>query len=283
MNGDADRPPHASAVGRTAGHDAKFVGSIPEIYERLLVPLIFAEPAARLADEVARLEPRNVLETAAGTGVVTRALHASLPRATITATDLNEAMLDEARRASEGIHSTQWRQADAQALPFEDGSFDAVVCQFGVMFLPDKHAGYLEARRVLRSGGHFAFNVWDRLEDNDFPALVHRVITGATAEAPPDFLTRTPYGYHDRDRLVADLGKAGFRADLQVCEGHNRGLATDIATAFCQGTPFRLELEARPALGVERATELVTRALVHEFGDGVIEGRARWLQVVAEP
>lgn len=263
--------------------DAEFVGTIPDVYERLLVPLIFAEPAAHLAETLTPLDPHDVLETAAGTGVVTRALAERLPGAAITATDLNEAMLDEARRRGTGGRAVTWQQADAQALPFADAAFDVVVCQFGVMFLPDKHAGFLEARRVLHPGGRFVFNVWDSLEANDLPALVDRVVTSAVPEDPPEFLARTPFGYHDRDRIVADLRRAGFRAEIEVCHGVNRGPARDVATAFCQGTPFRVELDARAGLGAERATALVTQALVDDFGDGVVEGRARWLQVVAEP
>ncbi len=267
--------------------DAQFVGSIPDVYERLLVPLAFADPAARLVEMVSQLEPGDVLETAAGTGVVTRALRGRLPMAAITATDLNEAMLVEAQQYSGGLPSVDWQRADAQALPFEDASFDVVVCQFGVMFFPEKHAGFGEARRVLRSGGRFVFNVWDSLEVNHFGAVVHRVVTEAAPESPPEFLARTPYGYFDRDRLVADLEDVGFRVDLQVCDGVNRGTAQDVATGFCQGTPFRNELDARPGLGATRATALVAEALAAEFGDGdvdgVIEGRARWLQVVAAP
>ncbi len=262
--------------------DAQFVGSIPDVYERLLVPLIFAEPAEHLAEAVAASDPREVLETAAGTGVVTRALEARLPSATITATDLNEAMIAQAQHRSAALSNVDWRQADAQALPFASEVFDVVVCQFGVMFFPSRRAGYLEARRVLRSGGRFVFNVWDSLEANEFPAVVHRVVTKAAPHSPPEFLSRTPYGYFDRDRVASDLEDAGFHIDLQVCDGVNRGSPQDVATAFCQGTPFRLELDDCPGLGAERATGLVA-ALRAEFGDGLIEGRARWLQVMATP
>ncbi len=275
-----------SGPRRQAGEvndDVRFVGSIPDVYERLLVPLIFVDPAARLAETVAQLSPRDVLETAAGTGVLTRALEKRMPSAAITATDLNEAMLAQGRASSADLSSVDWREADAQALPYEDASFDVVVCQFGVMFFPDKHAGYLEARRVLRPGGRFLFNVWDSLEANQFPAVVQRVVSDAAHESPPEFLARTPHGYFDRDRLVADLKRAGFRVDLEVCDGVNRGSAHEVATAYCQGTPFRLELDSVPGLGADRATALVAEALTREFGDGVIEGRSRWIQVVAEP
>ena len=161
--------------------DKLFAGSIPEIYDRFLVPLIFEPYAADLARRVAALAPRDVLETAAGTGVLTRALAAQLaPSTRIVATDLNQPMLDQAARRQQG-GSVEWKQADALALPFDDRSFDVVACQFGVMFFPDKVQGYKEARRVLRPGGRFLFNVWDRIEENEFAD----VVTEALAERVP--------------------------------------------------------------------------------------------------
>ncbi len=277
-----DGPDQRRQAGE-ATDDAEFAGAIPDVYERLLVPLIFDGPAAVLAETVSLGQPRDVLETAAGTGVLTRALRARLPAASITATDLSEGMLAEAQTSSPGLPDVSWRQADAQTLPFEDASFDVVACQFGVMFFPDRHTGYLEARRVLRPGGRFVFTVWDSLDANQFPAVVHRVLAAAVPDSPPEFLSRTPYGYFDPDRLVADLAGAGFRAEVEVCDGVNRGLAQEVATAFCQGTPLRAELDARAGLGAQRATALVAESLASEFGGGVIEGRARWLQVVAAP
>ena len=140
-----------------AATDKVFAGSIPETYDRFLVPLIFESYARDLAERLARVEPREVLETAAGTGVLTRAIASRLPaQARIVATDLNEPMLNHAQRQSHDGRIT-WRQADALALPFEDRSFDVVACQFGAMFFPDKGQGYREARRVLKRGGHFFF------------------------------------------------------------------------------------------------------------------------------
>src|SRR5262245_24498826 len=164
-----------SVIGRSsamAATDKLFAGSIPEIYDRFLVPLIFESYARDLAERLARLEPRDVLETAAGTGVLTRAMASRLPaQARIVATDLNPPMLNHAQSQSRDGRIT-WRQADALALPFQDQSFDAVACQFGAMFLPDKVQGYREARRVLKRGGHFLFNVWDRISENQFADVV---------------------------------------------------------------------------------------------------------------
>jgi ubiquinone/menaquinone biosynthesis C-methylase UbiE len=146
--------------GVTVTTDAVFSGSIPSLYDKYLGPLIFEPYAQDLANRLSALNAERVLETAAGTGIVTRALERSLsPRGSIVATDLNQPMLDH---AAERIPSSRvsWQKADAQALPFPDGAFDAVICQFGVMFFPDRQKAYREARRVLKPGGHFIFNVW---------------------------------------------------------------------------------------------------------------------------
>ena len=177
--------------------DKLFAGSIPEFYDRYLGPLIFAPYADDLAARVARLAPKRVLETAAGTGIATRALAQALPEtASIVATDLNPAMIDFAA-AKTKARNVSWRQADALALPFEDGAFDAVACQFGVMFFPDKRAGYREALRVLAPGGRFVFSVWDRIEDNEVPRIVTDAVAALFPGDPPRFLARTPHGHHD--------------------------------------------------------------------------------------
>ena len=165
--------------------DRLFAGAIPRLYETHLVPLIFAPYAEDLAQRVAALRPARVLELAAGTGVVTRALAAALPpEVPLVATDLNPAMLDEA--ASMGAsRPVEWRQADALALPFEDGTFDAVVCQFGVMFFPGKARDFREARRVLRAGGTLVFNAWDRIEDNEFADAVTVALASMFPADPP--------------------------------------------------------------------------------------------------
>ena len=182
--------------------DKLFAGSIPEIYDRFMVPLIFEPYARDLAGRLANVQPRDVLETAAGTGVLTRAIAAKLPRqARIVATDLNQPMLDHAAAQEQAPRRITWRQADALALPFEDQSFDAVACQFGAMFFPDKVQGYKEARRVLKPGGHFFFNVWDEIAENEFADVVTETLATIFPNDPPRFMARTPHGYHDVAKL----------------------------------------------------------------------------------
>src|SRR5258706_2688269 len=177
--------------------DKVFSGSVPKIYETYLVPLIFQPYADDLAKRVAaRSTIKRVLEIAAGTGVVTRAMSTAFRGdASIVATDLNQAMLDQAE-AIGTRQPVEWRQADAMQLLFPDGSFDAVVCQFGVMFFPDKAKAFAEARRVLRPGGVFLFNVWDQISENEFADVVTTSLESLFPADPPRFLSRTPHGYH---------------------------------------------------------------------------------------
>jgi ubiquinone/menaquinone biosynthesis C-methylase UbiE len=264
--------------------DRLFAGSIPEIYDRLLVPLIFESYARDLAMRVAQTDPREVLETAAGTGVLTREIGSRVPRHTrIVATDLNQPMLD--RAAVRLSHDTriELRQADALALPFADQSFDVVVCQFGAMFFPDKVQGYSEARRVLKPGGHFFFNVWDRISENEFADVVTQALAAFFPDDPPRFMIRTPHAYHDVERIREELSAAGF-ANISVDALGYRSTAAsprDAAIAFCQGTPLRNEIEARDATRLQEATKRVAEALAHRFGTGAIEGRIRALAITA--
>jgi ubiquinone/menaquinone biosynthesis C-methylase UbiE len=264
--------------------DKAFIGSIPQLYDRLLVPMIFEPYARDLAQRIKSHAPRDILETAAGTGVVTNALASVLPEAaSITATDLNDPMLAQAKTHLAGKPQIKWQQADALALPFGDASFDIVACQFGVMFFPDKIKGYSEARRVLKPGGRFFFNVWDRIEENDFANVVHQTLQQIFPNEPPQFMARTPHGYHDAGRIRAELTEAGFR-DIAIEAVEHRSHANspnDPAIAFCQGTPMRGEIEARGTPGLEAATQQAAEALARRFGDGAIEGRIRALVISA--
>src|SRR6185436_20903139 len=185
-------------------------------YDKYLVPLIFEPYAIDLARRLAALPLTNVLELAAGTGVVTRRLAMALPDTVfIVATDLSQPMLDQA--ASVGTRRpVEWRQADAFQLPFDKGSFDAVVCQFGVMFLPDKARAFAEARRVLRRGGTFIFNTWDRIEENEFPQVVGEALAQRFPQDPPRFMERVPHGYHDTATIRRDLSGGGFSSEPRI-------------------------------------------------------------------
>jgi ubiquinone/menaquinone biosynthesis C-methylase UbiE len=258
--------------------DKVFAGSIPEIYDRLLVPLIFEPYARDLAERVARAGPKDVLEVAAGTGALTREIVARLPaHIRIVATDLNQPMLGHAAARQSDRGSVTWQQADALALPFKDREFDVVACQFGVMFFPDKIRGYAEAWRVLKPGGRFFFNVWDRISENEFAEVVTEALATCFPQDPPLFMSRTPHGYHKVDKIREELIAAGF-ADVSVeTVDHSSRAANpmDVAIAYCQGTPLRNEIEARDASRLENATRVAADALARRFGNGPIEGRIR--------
>ena len=267
-----------------AAIDKVFAGSIPALYEQFLVPLIFESYARNLAERLAETKPRDVLETAAGTGVLTRAIASRIPvHARLVATDLNQPMLDHARTRLSHDGRVEWRQADALALPFADRTFDAVACQFGVMFFPDKLQGYKEARRVLRPGGHFFFSVWDRISENEFADVVTEALATVFPHDPPRFMARTPHGYHDAERIRQELNAAGFaNISLDAVDGKSKASSPrDPAMAYCQGTPLRNEIEARDPSRLEEATEKAAEALAQRFGTGAIEGRIRAFVITA--
>jgi ubiquinone/menaquinone biosynthesis C-methylase UbiE len=224
-----------------------------------------------------------VLETAAGTGVLTRELAGRLsPSTHIVATDLNQPMLDQAARRQQA-GDVEWKQADALALPFADRSFDAVACQFGVMFFPDKVKGYKEARRVLRPGGRFLFSVWDDIAENEFADVVTQALAEVFPGDPPRFMARTPHGHHDVDRIRQDLKAAGFAdAAIDAVDARSRApSAHHVAVAYCQGTPLRNEIEARDASRLEEATNRAAAAVARRFGTAAVDGRIRALVISA--
>jgi SAM-dependent methyltransferase len=256
--------------------DKIFSGSIPELYEEYLVPMIFEPYAADLVNRLAARSLTRVLEIAAGTGVVTRKLASVLSESvSIVATDLNQPMLDLAS-AIGTTRPVEWRQADAMQLPFPDGTFDAVVCQFGAMFLPEKSKAFYETRRVLRSGGVFIFNVWDRIEENEFADTVTTALESVFPKDPPRFMARIPHGYYDHPTIARDLANGGFTASPQIFTVATRSRAESPripAIAYCQGTPLRNEIETRDSSRLAEATVAATEAIAQRFGRGPVDGK----------
>jgi ubiquinone/menaquinone biosynthesis C-methylase UbiE len=265
--------------------DANFAGSLPAFYQQYLVPLIFEPYAADLAQRLARRPLRRVLEIAAGTGAVTRRMASALPESVaIVATDLNQGMLDQAAAAGTA-RPVEWRQADAAELPFPYETFDAVVCQFGVMFFPDKARAFAEARRVLCTGGVFLFNVWDRIEENEFADVITAELATLYPDDPPRFLARTPHGYADRATIERHLSTAGFRhpAEFVTLTESSRAASADIpALAYCQGTVLRNEIEAREPGGLARATGRAAEAIRRRFGTNAVAGKVQAHVVAVE-
>jgi ubiquinone/menaquinone biosynthesis C-methylase UbiE len=255
-------------------HDknAIFGGSIPENYDRYLGPSLF-EPFAN--DAVARLDPglhRNVLEIACGTGIVTRRLRDRLrAEARLVATDLNPAMLALAQHKFDLKDNVAWLEADAGALKFSDGSFDAVVCQFGVMFFPDKEKAMREACRVLAPGGVFLFNVWDSFEQNPVARTAHETIASFFDHDPPDFY-QTPFGFHDAHLIGELVRQAGF-AEVEIsivklpCQSRS---AADFAIGLVRGTPVAGAIEER-GNNVGQIVQAVEKKIGEQFGVAPVE------------
>jgi SAM-dependent methyltransferase len=244
-----------------------FTGSIPDAYDRHLGPVLFEPFADELATRLPAGERVRVLELACGTGIVTRRLRDALhPSASLVATDLNQAMVDHARGAL-GDLDVAWQVADAQELPFADGSFDVVVCQFGFMFLPDKARGFREARRVLADGGLLLVSVWQSIDANPVAAALQRVLTERFAADPPRFLG-TPYGYHERERHEADVRAGGFE-DVRFDDVRLRGAgpsAAHFAYGWVHGSPLRHELVERGG-DDDELVDVITAAFIDLAGD----------------
>jgi SAM-dependent methyltransferase len=247
------------------GGDVRWVGSMADEYDRWLRPVLFEPFAVDLAARIAAVEPGDLLELAAGTGVLTE--HVAAPR--IVATDLNPAM---AVVGSRRVPEARWAVADALRLPFPADSFDVVAHQFGVMFLPDRTASHAEAARVLRPGGRLLFSTWGPIGEHAFGAALTAALDDVLPGGAPPFLERVPHGYHDADRLVADVEAAGLRV-REVTPVRLEGRAPDartIALGFCHGTPVRAGVQAVAELDV--TVDAVTAHIAERLGDGEIVG-----------
>lgn len=247
--------------------ELRFTGNVPSNYDRLMVPLIFRPYAEELARRAGELRPARILETAAGTGAVTEALHDALPEADIVATDLNQPMLDV---AAERVRSGNVRfvAADAQDLPFDDSSFDLVVCQFGAMFFPDKVRAHSEARRVLHDGGRYMLAIWDSIERNPVSNASQESLIELFPDDPPLFLREGPFSYADPAAIERDLRAAGFEdIRIETVEKRSRSpSARDAAEALCYGTPMGVEVEDREPGTLDRAFATVERKLLAMVG-----------------
>jgi ubiquinone/menaquinone biosynthesis C-methylase UbiE len=241
--------------------DVRFSGSVPANYERYMVPLLFRPYAEQLALRAREFGPKRILETAAGTGVVTAALAEALPDGEIVATDLNQAMLDvAATRVTPPTVS--FRQADALDLPLEDDSFDLIVCQFGVMFYPDKVQGNREARRVLRDGGRYLIAIWDRIERQGLSNLAFESTCQLFPDNPPMFMKRGPFSYYDTGQIERDLSAAGFNdIHIDTVEETSRSpSAEDAARGLVYGSPMGVELEDYGAGALDSVFDLLSKS-----------------------
>jgi ubiquinone/menaquinone biosynthesis C-methylase UbiE len=238
-----------------------FKHSTPELYDLYMAPLLFAPYAQVVTERVQQRHPRRILETAAGTGVLTRVMADAMPDVEIVATDINPGVVEFAARKLDAGNVT-CRQANAQELPFDDASFDLVVCQFGVMFFPDKVAANVEAHRVLRSGGTHVSVTFDRLELNPIPKAADDAVDALFADDPIRYMDRGPFSYTDPDRMEADLRAAGFpQVVVETVPLSTHVDRRRAAQGMVLGSPFRAEIERRDPAGLERALDAVTKGL----------------------
>lgn len=247
---------------------SSFVGSIPEFYDRHLGPNIFVDYADDIAKRVAAHSPKRVLELAAGTGIVTLALRKHLPAsAHLTATDLNQPMIDIAEKKFVNPQNLTFRAVDAQNIPFPDGSFDAVICQFGVMFFPDKDRSYREVSRILTNGGRYIFNVWDAPSFNPFGRIAHETIGSFFKSDPPKFY-QVPFGYHSIDAIKQSLIAAGFGGITVAVLDRTKeaGDLAEFAEGLVRGNPAIDEIKARATVSPETIIAAVAEKLKSEFG-----------------
>ncbi|MGN6693768.1 MAG: class I SAM-dependent methyltransferase [Aquihabitans sp.] len=250
---------------------------MPEAYDRLLGPSVFQPFAEDLAARAAQIRASSVLEVAAGTGRVTRGLVDAMGGEAVTATDLNEAMVERGRHA---VPEASWRAADVADLPFDDGAFDLAVCQFGVMFFPDRRRAHREVRRVLASGGRFLVSTWGPWERHGFARSLLGALDRLFPEEPVTFLRTVPHGYHEPATVRADLEAAGFSvASCETVVLAGEATASEVARGFCLGTPIRFEVEARAEL--DSTVDQVVELMEADLGSGVIRAEMEALVVEA--
>jgi len=249
-----------------------FEGSIPENYDRYLGPTLFEPFAHDIVERLKSVQPKKVLEVACGTGILTRRLQECLPRARLVATDLNPGMIAFARPKFRNDSNVDWQEADAGELPFSDGSFDAVVCQFGLMFVPDKESGMREAFRVLNPGGVFLFNVWDSMDRNQFGAIAHKTITSFFEHDPPTFY-EIPFSFYDVDLIRGLLEKAGFKAIEKslVTLPLRSTSGADLAIGLVRGNPTATAIQER-GVDMEAVIQGVRQKIAEHYGDCPVEG-----------
>lgn len=183
-------------------------GSAAQIYEDFFVPALFAEPAAMLTELTEIRSGQSVLDVACGTGVFSRAALARVgPAGHVDGVDINEGMLAVASARAPGV---RWRLCRAEALPYGEGEFDAVICQFGLMFFEDRRAALAEMRRVARSQGVCAVAVWDALERSPgyaaLAGLLHKLFGAEAADA-----LRAPFVLGNRTEVQRLCASAQWR------------------------------------------------------------------------
>src|SRR4030095_15423741 len=247
-----------------------FFGITAEYYEKYMGPLFFAPTAIDLVGRIMG-KPGSILELACGTGQVTRLLKAKFPDAKITATDLKQGMIDIAKQVMGEDPGIEWKAADAQELPFDSNAFDIIVCQFGVMFFPDKLKAFKEAYRVLKSGGMFLFSTWDKIRNQRVAEIANEVVTSYFKDDPPQFF-KIPFSMYDPCEHEALLKNSGFKnisVKNIILEGTSPS-ASDAAKGFTVGNPIYAQICERNESLLPAIQKTLTDRYSKEFGESEI-------------
>ena len=249
----------------------QFAGTVPENYEQYLGPLLFEPYALDIAQRVDNTKAKTVLEIACGTGRVTHHLvQVLLPDASLVATDLNAGMIAVAKQHLQ-YPNLQFKEADAQQLPFDDASFDLIVCQFGFMFVPDKQQAFNEAFRVLKTGGKLLFATWDRLEENELTLVVRDTVVKHFNNEAAKFYN-VPFSLYDKQNITSLLEKAGFN-NIKIENVGKQGThvtAAEAARGLILGTPAFNVISSQDAAAPAWPVDVVSEALTAVFGNGII-------------
>ncbi len=244
-----------------------FTNTIAENYEKYMGPIFFVPYAKDMADRLSSGKINSLLELACGTGQVTRLLRARFPDARIVATDLSPGMLEFAKKIVNPADKIEWLIADAQELPFGENTFDAVICQFGLMFVPDKQKAVKEAYRVLKQGGIFILSTWDRIENNPIFQLAKDAVSSYFKDGPPDYYS-LPFSMYDPAEIESLFRTSGFEhvsVENVHCSGYSP-LVEHAAKALTEGQPVYhsiCELDEKFLPQIQRA---VSNAISNEFG-----------------
>lgn len=252
-------------------------GASIAIRDRYLAPSLFAPFAEDTARRLSRFSMGPLLETSADTGVLTQAISSAMSAGlTIIATDPS-AELVSFGSAKPGMARVTWQQADPAALPFADARFGIVACHFGIAMTTRRVQNFIEARRVMKQGGRFVFNVPAHLRHNPVAQSMQAAMESLFPADPPGFIGHVLHGYADTQLIDDDLTEAGFTDAIYAVADFPfvAASARDVAIGYCLGTQLRDEIEARAPCGVQRVVEGVTAALESRFGTGLIETTMR--------
>jgi ubiquinone/menaquinone biosynthesis C-methylase UbiE len=250
-----------------AENSIQFTAGIAEIYEKYLAPVFFISTSKDLVTHIPG-SPAKILELATGTGQVTRILVERYPDAKIFATDLNPGMLGVAKRivTSENI---SWDIVNAEEIPYSSDEFDALICQFGIMFFPDKQKALGEAYRVLKPGGTITFNTWDKLESNHICKLADDAVKSVFKVDPPQFY-HVPFSMYDTDEMTKMMQSAGFKnikIENRKIEGFSDS-AENAVLAFTEGNPIAEQIKERDESKLPVLKAAMLDAFKKEYGNG---------------